>query len=1757
MEPIAIIGMGCRFPGEANNPVNTPEKFWQLLCTGKDIAREIPAERWDIDAYYDANPEMPGKMYVREGYFLDDIEQFDPQFFNLAPREAASLDPQQRLVLEVSWETLEYANIVPSSIVGSQTGIFVSTFWDDYSARHLYAGAPEAIDRYSILSNQRAATSGRLAHLLGVHGPNVLIDTACSSSLTALHLACQTLQLHECDMALAGGVYLMVTPELTIGLCQMGALSADGRSKAFDHRANGFALGEGCGMVLLKRLADAQAEGDIIHAVIRGSAINHDGRSRTITTPNGRAQVALLRQALERAGVAPHQVQYVEAHGTGTELGDPIEVFAIADAIGHARTDPLAIGSVKTNIGHLNSAAGIAGLLKVVLALKHGAIPPTLHIDQLNPRIPWQQLAIAVPMELTPWSANGEFARMAGVSSFGLSGSNAHILIEEAPCQQVQSSNRLGDGLNTNHTCSEKLAPTFQGAVSKRQPEQNSSGEQHPERPYHLLPLSAKTIGALQAQVQSYHDWLHKHAEYALADICHTATTSREHFDHRLALVASSTQSVIHQLSSIRLDSLSYGSQEDHQVFSQAAVSQTRRRPFKIAFLFTGQGSQYEGMGRGLYETEPTFRSTIDLCDEVLQRYLDRSLLEILYATDENNASSSLIDQTTYTQPALFALEYALVKLWQSWGIQPDIVMGHSIGEIVAACIAGVFRLDDALKLVAARGRLMGQLPLDGAMVSLSAEGSTDSSLETRVQQAIDAYYLNSGRADVKLADAGTSVESKPPPPVDVSIAAVNTVANVVISGKREALLAIADKLALTGIKPRKLTVSHAFHSPLMAPILDEFRQVATSITYHKPTIPLVSTVTGGLADDELLTPEYWIRHVCQTVRFAEGVATLHQLDTDIFLEIGPKPILLGMVEQVASGQVASGQVASGASDSDLQPANLQTCKPATLPSLRQNQNDWQQMLSSLGELYVRGVAIDWSGVHGANPSRKVVLPTYPFQRQRCWLEMPQATRVGNLRPLVDQMMRLPRTGETVFETAFSVSALPYLADHRVYGTVVSPGACQIAMVANAAELLLGAGQALRMTDIVLPQALALPDGENSAGVRTVQAAFMTAVVNHSSERTTSGRSSPIAFQLSSFDPDSKEAEISTHVTGQVCVDTTAAGKRVDVDALRTQCTTAMNLADFYQAAEPEIELGLSFRWLTEAWLGKEEAAPAALARIVLPNVVGTMAGYRIHPGLLDACLQVAALATHETENSTTMLPFALGALHLYESIQGENWWCHAQQVDAGKWHIRLLDAKGLLLVAIDDFEMRAAPAEAVRGADIWRDWLYQVAWQQHPHFSPLSGEAGATEALTEDSGGTWLILVDQQGIGRAVADHLRRRGERAILAYPAQAYQQIDDDTLDIRSDIAEDYQQLVSMCADLKGVVHLWSLDMPNLHGDLQLVDAAEQGCGTTLHLVQALLQANITPEQICLVTQDAQPVVDADRANGALQAGLWGMGKVIALEHPELNTRLIDLDGSLEITSQAEYLYAEVTTSVAHTEPEPQIALRREGRYLARLARLEPQPAPEFSCQAEATYLITGGLGGLGLAIAERLVAHGAKHLLLIGRSQPKPDVQEQLKALSTLGVEISVAQCDVTDHRRLQQILEEINEDRPLRGIIHSVGVLDDGALLHQSWSRFAKVLAPKIQGAWHLHELTLEVQLDFFVLFSSVASLLGNRGQANHAAANGFLDAFAHYRQSRGLPALSINWSGWSEIGAAAEQIRTQGRQMAAPGTRCYFPPTRH
>jgi microcystin synthetase protein McyG len=1804
-EPLAVVGIGCRFPGGSDSP----DQFWHLLQEGVDAITTVPRDRWDMDAYYDADPDAPGKIYTKYGAFLGPVDGFDPAFFGIAPREVPNLDPQQRLLLEVSWEALEHGNLPPATLFDSETGVFVGISGNSYANLLADADPDSHSDTYFSTGNALSVSAGRLSYVLGLTGPCLAVDTACSSSLVAVHLACQSLRRHECKLALAGGVNLMLTPHLSVAFAKGRFLAPDGRCKTFSAAANGYGRGEGCGVIVLKRLADAVADGDKILALIRGTAINHDGRSSGLTAPSGVSQQKVIRQALADGRVDPAQVGYVEAHGTGTALGDPIEVWALGEVFANA-TEPVILGSAKSNMGHLEAAAGIAGLIKVVLSLQHAQIPPNLHFQEPNPHIDWANLPVTVPTTLTDWPA----ARpCAGVSSFGFSGTNAHVVVEKAPTTTLTP----GAAINGAHADRETAATDLAN-----------------ERPQHLLTLSAKTEAALTALAHRYVDFFATQDDVALGDLCYSAYTGRNHFEHRLSVVGYSVADLRQKLATHLAG--------ESNVSVQQGKSQPSGRP-KIAFLFTGQGSQYVGMGRELYATEPRFRQILERCDAVFQQQMGRSLLELLYpATPPSH--NDLMDSHPCGQAANFALECALADLWRAWGIHPDVVLGHSLGDFAAAYTAGVLTLEEGLALVTARGRFMATA--DGEMVAVMAG------------EAAVAPFLRDCP--------------------DVAIGVINGPHSVVISGGRVNVARITEQLRLAGFKTRKLAIPVAAHSPILDPVLAEFEAVVRRVVLRPPQVPVVSSMTGALVTTELTDPTYWRRHLRNPVRFADGVTTLAAHGVRLLIEIGPKPTLLGMVEQI------------------LEPQHTASAAPVMLlPSLRDNRSDWQQMVESLGGLYVQGAALDWAGFDQARQRQKVHLPTYPFQRQRYWVALPTnqqphrqpgehwrdwlytvtwpSTPIFGTRPtflpdlgalqthLLARLATMTDEQATVAAQQPALQALDELVITYILAAFAKAG---FTLTAGAQWRTEQIGQRLgvipqqqrllrrllgMLTEVGLlrrgaddswqVQATAASQRVNGTQpLRLLPADDSNAVEQALVQRCGAqlgevlrGLQEPVELLFPAGDAslitrlytDTPAAALLNRLVQATLQSLLAAlpagrGLRILEVGAGTGSTTAWLLPLL-----PATRIEYHFTDLSSAFLSKARAEFAAYPFIHYQPLDIEQAPDAQGFSLQHYDLVIAANVLHATQELRTSLRhvrqlLAPGGLlllvegvvrkHWIDLIFGltEGWWRFADErtehplLPTAAWQ-RLLAEGGFQSTALpgdSDLERQlgqalilARPTEngcvsaelgalaTSRPSELGVSELGALATSRPSELGASELGALATSRLVANAPSSdrvsnsqyrlaqrqaWLLFADSRGVARALAAELTQRGDSVTLVQAGATYARLDEQSFTIRPTVAADYQSLVAATPARQAIIHLWSLDADPASAALVDLASVQQSCGTVLLLTQALITEQRALNGLWLVTSGAQAlapsvapgVAPGALAPGVLHATLWGLGRVISQENPELKPTLVDLDPAMSVTEQAALLAAEVTTPC----PGEQVALRATGRHTARFTRYAAQPAAPLTVRGDATYLITGGLGGLGLATARWLVEQGARHLLLLGRSEPKAAALPELAAMRALGATVTTVQADVTDRAQVARLLAAINPRRPLRGLIHAVGVLDDGALANQNWRRFANVLAPKVLGAWHLHTLTHPDNdlmpggaLDFFVLFSSAAGLLGNQGQANHAAANAFLDALAAQRHAQGLPALCLDWGAWSEVGSAADFVRHHREQLATHGQDAIAP----
>ncbi len=1588
-EPIAIIGMGCRFPGSANNP----RQFWELMKNSVDAITDVPADRFDIEKYYDPTPQQPGKVATRQGGFVDEVVNFDADFFGISPREAEYIDPQQRLLLEVTWEALEDAGLVPSELAGSQAGVFIGMWTSDYEDR-MYA-AIDDINLYTTIGGGRHSASGRVSYSFDFRGPSMTVDTACSSSLVAAHLACQSLWNGESELAVVGGANLILMPEMTIGYSRSGVLSPDGRSKFGDASANGYVRSEGVGVVVLKPLSKALADRDPIYALIRGGAVNNDGRSsELLVAPGADAQVAMLLEAYRVAGVDPAAVQYIEAHGTGTRIGDPVELTALGKVLGGNRPAdrPCILGSVKTNIGHAEAASGIAGLIKAALCLQHRAVPANLHFNTPNPKIAWEQMPFVLQREFGPLPDN-DGPILAGVNSFGITGTNAHIVLEEYIPQ-----------------------PAVPPQVET-------------DRPY-VLPLSARTAQGLHDLAGVYQAVLDDENLY---DLCYTAGTRRTHHRQRLAVVARTSAEMADQIAAFM-----NGEQRREVAVTVSTDSELSAR--RIVFVFPGQGGQWAGMAQQLVAQEPVFREAFEACQQAMAPYINWSLLEAL----ETPAAFEEMDKV---QPLLFAVQVALADLWQSWGIVPDAVIGHSMGEVAGAYIAGAISLEDAAHVICRRSQLMQQVSGKGAMAVVE--------LTFDEAQAVIAGYEG-----------------------QLSIAVSNGPRSTVIAGDPAALNEVLDMLKAQEVFCRLVKISVASHSTHMDPLRPELVHDLAGMQPVDATIPVYSTVTGALHPGSGFDATYWGDNLRQPVRFAAAVQQALADGCNTFIEIGPHPVLLAAVEQSVQALGAEEII--------------------TLPSMRREEDEQTVMLASLGGLYAAGYPVDWSCLYPAGNVQR--LPTYPWQRERFWLnEADQRDRYYRPRSdnLLGQRLHLAdATGRWVWENRLDRSAFPYAYDYLVQGVPVLPASAYVDMVLAAAREIFGEA-AWAVTQFNVEKVLFLPqDGPGPV--------MQVALADEGIET---------AFRIYSQTDDAW----TLHASGAIrAVEPEAVLPAMD----RAQGGQPVSSAEIYQALEARgIQFGPGLQRLAQLWQADG---------VVFGHINPQAQGLRLEDGF-----QLAALT------SSGGVPLAVDEVRVYDASAAAAGLAYAPDgSDDSVQNVVLLDHEDRILAEM--LGVRLAGPDSVFD-DALENWFYELQWRQKPHPESASDAAKAS--------GTWLIFADAAGVGAQVAAQLQAAGQQAIVVQHGPQYALLSDDQAQVQPSSREDMRRLLQDVFEVRalscqGILHLWSLDVPDEVTAQTLDDAQHLGALSVLALVQAIDEAGWQQQpRVWLATSGTQQVAGS-ATTGVAQSPVWGLGHVMAEEHPELWGGLIDVEPVAAVADIAQQL----TVEILSPDGEDQVALYGGARYVARLVRHRAAPDSDaaFRLHADGTYLVTGGLGALGLLVARWMVQQGARRLILMGRTplppraawkqlDPHSDMGRKVAAvreLERMGASVHLAAVDVADETALVTYLEQFADEGwpSIRGVVHAAGALEGRLMAQMDEEAFSRILRPKVTGGWLLHQLLPDV--DFFILFSSITSILGQAGQASYAAANAFLDALAHYRRASGAAALSINWAVWADLGVA-------------------------
>ncbi|WP_181773149.1 type I polyketide synthase [Amycolatopsis pittospori] len=1562
-EPIAIVGMGCRFPGGANSP----ERLWELLAEGRDALSGFPADRgWDLENLYHPDPDHPGTSYVRDGGFLHDAGQFDAEFFGISPREALAMDPQHRLLLEVGWETIERSGIDPASLRGSRTGVFVGTNGRDYPM--LLLDAPEELEGHIGIGNAASVASGRISYELGLEGPTVTVDTACSSSLVALHLAMQALRGKECSLALVTGVSLMTTPEGFIGFSRQRGLAADGRCKPFAAAADGTGWGEGVGAVVVERLSDAVRNGRRVLAVLRGSAVNSDGASSGLTAPNGPSQERVIRQALASARLSPAEVDVVEAHGTGTTLGDPIEAQALLATYGQDRETPLLLGSIKSNIGHTQAAAGMAGVIKMVEALRRGTLPRTLHIDAPTPEVDWAAGSVELLTEQTPWPELDR-PRRAGVSSFGVSGTNAHVILEEAPAAVEPPPASVTGPVPL------ALAGRTEAALRDQA---RRLLELVSRDPACLTPLRP-TADARQRDHATLEEDLNP------ADLGRSLVTTRTAFEERAVLVGET-------VADLRGALLSLADGLPDAAVVKGRVSRGGHRP---VFVFPGQGSQWPGMALELIETTPVFAESMADCARAIESFVDWKVAERLRAPD--------FDRVDVVQPLLFAVLVSLAKLWRHHGVEPAAVVGHSQGEIAAACVAGALSLEDAARVVTLRSRLIGaELAGYGGMVSVAAPAE-------EVRNRIERW---DGR---------------------ISVAAVNGSNSTVVSGEPAALAELIAEARADKVRAKAVPVDYASHSVQVERIRTSLIEVLAGIEPCESEVPFFSTVTGDWLDTTTMNPEYWYRNLRQTVEFDTAVRSLAEAGYGTFVETSPHPVLTMAVEETLGEGVVLG-------------------------SLRRDDGGLRRFLLSLGEAYVNGLPVEFSSAFG-DSTRTLDLPTYPFQHRRFW---PEPWHAGSgdpaglglrsaAHPLLGAAVRLAERAGAVFTGRLSLGTHPWLADHSVLDTVIAPGSLF-------AELALHAGAELgarTLEELTLEAPL----------VFTEDSAFHVQVIVDDGG---------VSIHSRPADAEADEPWV-RHAGGILGSEQeTAAGFAAEWPPPGAEPLPAAEL--YPRLAASGIDYGPSFRGLRAAWQRENEI----FAEIRLPEDVSADR-YGVHPALLDAALHGMGLGSvfaGPDEDSQGSVAFAWTGVTLHSAGASS---VRVRLTPAGTdaVSVEVADEAGKPVASVASLVMR--PVTAAQLGDtgrLPRNSLFAVDWTELPAL-PAEPWRLALVGADEWGWGDWLELGAHTG---------------SFASMPELAH--------------------ALEWGASPPDIV---VLPVPGLSGETTAA-MRDVLAGVLAALRRWLTDERLADTRLAVVTRRA---VTTDGADLDLSASpVWGLVRSAQSEHPD-RIVLVDIDD--------ENAAVGVLPSVFDTG-EPQVAVRA-GKLLApRLVKVGPPAGSGFGFAENGTVLITGASGGLGRLVAKHLVErHGVRNLVLLSRRGIEAaGAAEQAAELRELGAEVRYAACDVADADGLAEVLAAIPAAHPLTGVVHTAGVVDDAVVDQLTDEQIARVLLPKARGAWLLHELTKELDLAAFVLFSSGATTFGGPGQGGYAAANAFLDALASYRRTRGLAAVSLAWGMWDE-----------------------------
>ncbi|HEY5195316.1 MAG TPA: type I polyketide synthase [Solirubrobacteraceae bacterium] len=1668
-EPIAIVGMSCRYPGG----VASPEELWELVSAGRDVISEFPSNRgWDLERLYDPDPDRAGTTYVREGGFLHDAADFDADFFSISPREALAMDPQQRLLLEVSWEAIENAGVEPSSLEGSSTGVFVGGAVDGYGTSSLGAvgSSSESVDGHYGSGTLSSIMSGRVSYALGLEGPALTIDTACSSSLVALHLACDSLRAGESSLALVGGVNIMPIPTVFLELSRQRGLAPDGRCKSYADSADGTGWSEGVGVLLLERLSDARRRGHGVLATVRGSAVNQDGASNGLMAPNGPSQQRVIRRALANAGLSTRDVDAVEGHGTGTMLGDPIEAQALLATYGQDRPDgrPLWLGSIKSNIGHAQAAAGVAGVIKIVMALQHGTLPMTLHVDRPSRQVNWSAGQVALLEEAVPWSQRGE-PRRAGVSSFGASGTNAHVILEEA---------------NPDVLAGDERADVRLGA----------DGVQMPVVP---LLMSARGEAALRGQAARLCAHASENPDLRMEDVG-LSLTRRSIFDHRAVAIGGERKELLAGLEAIA---------DGRQAADVLSGAVGPGGPGGIVFVFPGQGSQWVGMALELMDRSSVFAERLRECEEALAPFLDWSLEDVLRGVE----GAPGLERIDVVQPALFAVMVALAGLWSSCGVRPAAVVGHSQGEIAAAHIAGVLTLGEAARMAALRSRMLTTLAGHGSVVSVA---------------------LGVEEVRERLERWGDRIV----------VSGVNGPRSVAVAGDREALLELLEECAANDVRAREVPATVATHSSRVEVLHDEVMDAFSELVPRAGDVEFYSTVTGGLLDGAQLDARYWYRNLREPVQFELATRALLAAGHRTFVEISPHPVLaVGLHETVEAAFAHESTAETHEQSTGAVGAEVSTLTDIGVHgSLRRGDGGPGRFLMSLSELWVRGVEIDWAAMFEECGASTVQLPPYAFHRRRYWIEAAagasgDVSTVGQTpaeHPLIGATVALAENDGRLFTGRISLQLHPWFADHTVSELVLVPGTTfvEIALRAGAEVECEVLQDLIFETPLVLAEqgamrvqvTLGAPDESGRRAIGIFSSPDGASSVDETWTRHARGLLVPASAESTSL-----EEQVRLFAAGSW---PPAGAEPVAID----------DLYDYF--AGVGLEYGPSFLGVRAAWRRGSEA----FTEVRLPESQrASTRHYGIHPALLDCALQAGGVLMR-TEGPATLesavLPFAWSRVRL-----------HSEGTASLRVRIAQLETGGMSLLVADEQGHPVLSAESVVVRKVSAKQLTELQSDDrrsllHIEWIPVtSGEGSLTAAAANE----WALL----------GEHTRD----CLSASDRQETVNGDGPRPDVYSS-PKALGDAIEQGAPPPGAV-LVHVEAPALAGLSDSPPAAtRQMLKSALSLVREWVEDDrLIGSRLVFTTRGAVSTTDREGVSDLAGGALWGLMRSVQSEYPGRFV-LLDLDGS-DVTLS--------TLDAALSADEQQIALRGGEPLAARLRRVGAnlsgisagaatgQPGSE-SVEIErsvaeigvcaeggpGTVLITGGTGALGSLLARHLVQeHGVRSLVLASRrGEQAPGAEELGAELAELGAQVAIVACDVSNRDELAELIDSVPGEFPLSAVVHAAGALEDGTVDSMTSARLERVLAPKLDSAWHLHELTAKCELSAFILFSSSTGTLGGPGQSNYAAANAFLDSLAALRHERDLPAISMAW-GWWEVteGMAGNLSKADRTRMERAG----------